>query len=752
MIQFLCRAVSFGVLLTAILPSPKAGAEILTEQDVLVAGQEGYSVYRIPGFSVAADGSLLLFAEGRPGGADPGAPGDIDLVFKRSEDGGATWSNLSVLHAQSGFDYSDPRALVDNSSSTVHLQYVQWPTTCGQTCVPVGLGNNSSVIYYQSSTNNGLTWSGPMDINAQVKDPSWASLNTGPGLGIQLQWQDGAPDRNGRLLIPAHQRPPSYRGVAIYSDDGGTTWTRGTGVTPHYADESEVIELTNGDLLWDTRRGGSGRNRSISHDGGDTWVDAHEGDIPISAVDSALVRYSAQRSGDDRDRILFSGPLGSPAGAGNGRSNIGVWTSYDEGETFINPVQIQSGSAAYSVIDRLQDGTIGLIYEVGHNTIRYVNFDVAELEHGEYSAAMTHYDGFSNSIDRMRGGVGWSGSWQGNAEFTNVPQPEFNADSSVPFPGLGVTNLGGRVDFLAGQASEVSRSLVAQLALGQSQTTYLSLVLSGALDTTPDDSSDESFAVEFRDSSGTTQASFGVDDNEAFFVDGLGDRLTTATDAFERGGTYFLVAKIVSQHDGVNNPADQVFLKAFKSGVDAIPTDDVSLDWTLVGSDSENLSSIIESVALLGDSNATWSVDDLRLGTTFDAVTSMLGDGEIPNGLAGDVNQDGIVSGDGTGPADTDDVTALIEGWRVTTLGLPAVDKVKLGDLNLDGETNLPDVFILHTALEAQGGAFPFDALTIVPEPGTTLLTVQAIFLLWVCRSRRLPRNLRAAVNRVLHR
>lgn len=146
-----------------------------------------------------------------------------------------------------------------------------------------------------------------------------------------------------------------------------------------------------------------------------TWGDAHAGDITITAVDAGLVRYSAKRNGDDRDRILFSGPLGSNIGAGNLRDNIGIWTSYDEGKTFINPIQIENGSAAYSVVDKLANGTIGLVYEVNHSTIRYVNFDLGELECATHAATMSHYDGFGNAVMPFRGGVGWSGAWNNSA-------------------------------------------------------------------------------------------------------------------------------------------------------------------------------------------------------------------------------------------------------------------------------------------------------------------------------------------------
>lgn len=77
---------------------------------------------------------------------------------------------------------------------------------------PCRAGSDSAVIYHQLSRKRRQTWSSAANINSQVKDPSWASLNTGPGLGIQLQWQDDAPSRNGRLLIPGALSPDGVPG------------------------------------------------------------------------------------------------------------------------------------------------------------------------------------------------------------------------------------------------------------------------------------------------------------------------------------------------------------------------------------------------------------------------------------------------------------------------------------------------------------------------------------------------------------
>ena len=57
------------------------------------AGKTGTQCYRIPAIVKTTKGTLLAFAEARKNGC--GDAGDIDLVVKRSEDGGKTWSGMS---------------------------------------------------------------------------------------------------------------------------------------------------------------------------------------------------------------------------------------------------------------------------------------------------------------------------------------------------------------------------------------------------------------------------------------------------------------------------------------------------------------------------------------------------------------------------------------------------------------------------------------------------------------------------------
>ena len=62
---------------------------------IFESGTNGYNTYRIPAILTLKNGVLLAFAEGRKNTSSD--TGDIDLVMKRSEDGGKTWSELIVL-------------------------------------------------------------------------------------------------------------------------------------------------------------------------------------------------------------------------------------------------------------------------------------------------------------------------------------------------------------------------------------------------------------------------------------------------------------------------------------------------------------------------------------------------------------------------------------------------------------------------------------------------------------------------------
>jgi hypothetical protein len=110
--------------------------------------------------------------------------------------------------------------------------------------------------------------------------------------------------------------------------------------------------------------------------------------------------------------------------------------------------------------------------------------------------------------------------------------------------------------------------------------------------------------------------------------------------------------------------------------------------------------------------------------------------------LMGDINLDGVVQGNGTGQAASDDVSAFVDGWLYDNgTGAGSYGSWLKGDLSGDGITNISDFFLLRSALNSAGaGGITLGSLVGgagVPEPSSTLLAIAGAAALVGWRSRR---------------
>src|SRR5262245_32304297 len=81
---------------------PPAAEPLLGKQTLFEAGTGGYATYRIPGLVVTDKGTLLAYCEARKSASDWGA---IDLVYRRSTDGGKSWSEpKKIVDVGGGFE------------------------------------------------------------------------------------------------------------------------------------------------------------------------------------------------------------------------------------------------------------------------------------------------------------------------------------------------------------------------------------------------------------------------------------------------------------------------------------------------------------------------------------------------------------------------------------------------------------------------------------------------------------------------
>lgn len=321
------------------------------------SGTEGYHTFRIPAVIVTPRGTVLAFAEGRRWSASD--TGDIDLVVKRSTDGGLTWGPVQVIWDSGPHTSGNPVPVVDEDTGRIWLYMTHNLGQDTEAEILAGTSDGIRTIWLTYSDDDGLTWVEPTNMFEHVQSPDTRGDGTGPGIGIQLRH---GPNK-GRLVIPA-------QGRVLYSDDHGATWTQGSRA-PH-TNESQVVELSDGRLLRNDRPAGwtpgnaiySRRALTVSKDQGLTWgTTRYAWELVTPYVQGSTIRYvPADTDGPEAKILIFANPDHE-----TDRVNMSVWVSADDGESWPFKRRIHGGPSAYSSLTVLPNGTIGLLFEGGND-------------------------------------------------------------------------------------------------------------------------------------------------------------------------------------------------------------------------------------------------------------------------------------------------------------------------------------------------------------------------------------------------
>jgi hypothetical protein len=145
-----------------------------------------------------------------------------------------------------------------------------------------------------------------------------------------------------------------------------------------------------------------------------------------------------------------------------------------------------------------------------------------------------------------------------------------------------------------------------------------------------------------------------------------------------------------------------------------------------------------ELTAIYG--NATTMADLSRYNQTYPKSIRDIMTRLADYSIMGDVNLDGVVTGNGTGPALSDDVTAFVAGWNYDNgSGKGTVTSWKHGDLNRDGKTDVADFLKLRSGLNGPISSAVLATLfgsSNVPESSTAILTLLASSLMSGTRRR----------------
>ncbi len=397
----------------------------LEKATVFQSGTGGFACYRIPALVRTSRGILIAFCEARKRNCGDWAHsaivarrcpdpvnrlGDWEAPYVVRESDRlvepVSWAEIMAAAAfveEMGLDQEDPgfkpkidvctnnpAPIVDRDGKTIHLVYCE----------------HYDSAFYTRSTDDGITWSAPRDLDPVVsefkEDYDWTAIASGPGHGLQLLRGPHA----GRLVIPfwlasnkgdpRSHRPSQVAG--IYSDDGGVTWERGDFVpfTESNPSESQAIQLEDGRVLMnsrhDTTPGTAEPMRRVfttSPDGAHGWSSYQfDATLPEPTCLGSLIELTSPAPHGKR-LVLFSNPDGDAAQ--HSRRNLTAWLSEDDCRTWSVKRVIEPGGAAYSdlAVDTL-DGWIYCLYEDAsipgglplYNGLTIARFDVGWLKGG----------------------------------------------------------------------------------------------------------------------------------------------------------------------------------------------------------------------------------------------------------------------------------------------------------------------------------------------------------------------------------
>lgn len=347
------------------LPAAQAEDEVL-RKDIFSRKTDGYHTYRIPTMVVTGKGTILVFVEGRK--THRRDHGDVDLLMKRSEDEGRSWSKQTLIHEEGGealIRVGNPCPIVEKDGKTVHLLFTR---------------NGPDCLFYTRSTDDGNSWEPFVRVSDDPKAPEYRKGNFladfgGSPVGVGAGPVHGIHTSKGRLIAPSyvgHKVDGEGRGQSciIYSDDGGKSWQAG-GVVPWVPEfrhgECTIVERRDGSLLMNMRTSAPGvysfgyRLTSVSTDHGMTWskpvVDKN---LPCPACQASMIRLNGKE-------MLFLNPAVNHHGGFSiwSRKKLTLRLSRDEGRSWEASRVLNEGLAGYSDLAIAKNGNILCLFENG---------------------------------------------------------------------------------------------------------------------------------------------------------------------------------------------------------------------------------------------------------------------------------------------------------------------------------------------------------------------------------------------------
>lgn len=372
-------------------------------------GQDGVHTSRIPGLATSKKGTLLAIYDARYESARD-LQGHMDIALNRSFDGGRTWEPMQVVLDRKEWGgmpekyngVSDACILVDDRTGDIYVAGLwmhglldaetgkwvegltadstrwlhQWRAKGSQP----GFGvKETSQFLITKSSDDGLTWSEPINITS-AKKKEWWLFAPAPGQGITMT--------DGTLVFPSQGRDENGTSFSniTWSKDGGKTWKTSNPATKNTT-ECAVVELQDGSLMLNMRdnrnRGNeevNGRSVFVTSDLGETWKEhptSRKALIEPTCM-ASLHTHRYMEDGVKKSLLLFVNPASTSK-----RNNITLKVSYDGGNTWPEEKQIlldEYSGRGYSCITSVNDSTLGILYESSQADMVFQTVSLKEIQ------------------------------------------------------------------------------------------------------------------------------------------------------------------------------------------------------------------------------------------------------------------------------------------------------------------------------------------------------------------------------------
>ncbi|MBW6491712.1 MAG: exo-alpha-sialidase [Lentimicrobium sp.] len=338
-------------------------------------GQDDCNTYRIPGIITTNKGTLVAVYDIRYSGSGD-LQGDIDVGMSRSTDGGNTWEPMKLImdmgewgalpEEENGI--GDPCILFDPMTNTIWVAALWYHGNAGKSAwsnsKPGLEPSETGQFMLAKSTDDGHTWSAPINITQQVKNPEWHLFFQGPGRGISME--------DGTLVFPAQFKDAEQvpYSTLIFSKDHGQTWQVGSGAKPQTT-EAQVVQLEDGSLMLNmrddlnrTEKGpANGRAVSDTKDLGKTWTTHQTSNsaLPEPNCMASLISSQSLVNGKMQQVLFFSNPNDKIS-----RIHMTIKASTDQGNSWPESLQYEfysPESFGYSCMTMVDEETIGILYE-----------------------------------------------------------------------------------------------------------------------------------------------------------------------------------------------------------------------------------------------------------------------------------------------------------------------------------------------------------------------------------------------------